>query len=93
MTLVASHLEDLRRSGLSDETIARAGIYSASERQVRDVLGFGAGPGMVIPYLDRGAAIGRNGGTIRAIRVLAAAAGRRNGLRVAFDLVEAAHTA
>ena len=50
MTLVASHLEDLRRSGLSDETIARAGIYSAPERQVRDVLGFGAGPGMVIPY-------------------------------------------
>ena len=50
MTLVASHLEDLRRSGLSDETIARAGIYSAPERQVRDVLGFGAGSGMVIPY-------------------------------------------
>jgi hypothetical protein len=50
MTLVQSHLEDLKRSGLSDETIARAGIYSAPERQVRDLLGYGVGPGMVIPY-------------------------------------------
>lgn len=41
--------------------------------------------------VDRGAAIGRNGGTIRAIRVLASAAGRRHGLRVAFDLAEAVH--
>jgi predicted RNA-binding protein YlqC (UPF0109 family) len=48
---------------------------------------------LYVDPVDRGAAIGRNGGTIRAIRVLAAAAGRRNGLRVAFDLVEAAHTA
>jgi len=50
MTLVQSHLEDLKRSGLCDETIARAGIYSAPERQVRDLLGYGVGPGMVIPY-------------------------------------------
>lgn len=50
MTLVGSHLEDLQRSGLSMETIQRAGLYSAPERQVRDVLGYGAGPGLVFPY-------------------------------------------
>lgn len=44
------HLEDLTASGLSDETIARAGIYSAPEHGVRDVLGYGAGPGLVFPY-------------------------------------------
>jgi predicted RNA-binding protein YlqC (UPF0109 family) len=44
-----------------------------------------------IDPVDRGAAIGRDGETIRAIRVLAAAAGRRHGLRVAFDLAEAVH--
>src|SRR4030095_4023470 len=43
-----------------------------------------------IDPVDRGAALGRDGETIRAIRILAAAAGRRHGLRVAFDLVEAA---
>jgi predicted RNA-binding protein YlqC (UPF0109 family) len=44
-----------------------------------------------IDPVDRGAALGRGGETIRAIRVLAAAAGRRHGLRVAFDLAEAVH--
>jgi hypothetical protein len=52
MTLALSHREDLHRSGLDDEVIARAGIYSAPERQVRDILGYGAGAGMVIPYAD-----------------------------------------
>jgi hypothetical protein len=50
MTLVDGHRDELRASGLTDETIARAGIYSAPERQVRDVLGYGAGAGMVFPY-------------------------------------------
>jgi hypothetical protein len=44
------HLEDLRASGLSDETILRAAIYSAPEHGVRDVLGYGGGPGLVFPY-------------------------------------------
>jgi hypothetical protein len=48
--LAEGHRADLRASGLSDETIAQAGLYSAPERQVRDLLGYGAGPGLVIPY-------------------------------------------
>lgn len=50
--LVESHVRDLTASGLSTETILEAEMYSAPERQVRDVLGYGAGPGMVIPYRD-----------------------------------------
>ncbi len=50
MTLLAHHRSDLHASGLSDETIARAGIYSAPGRQVRDLLGYDAGAGMVFPY-------------------------------------------
>lgn len=50
--LTSGHLEDLRRSGLTDETITRAGIYSATEAGIRDVLHYAAGPGMVIPYPD-----------------------------------------
>ncbi len=44
------HLADLRSSGLSDETISSSRIESATEAAVRELLGFGVGPGMVIPY-------------------------------------------
>jgi hypothetical protein len=50
MTLVDAHRDELRASGLTDETIARAGIFSAPERQTREVLGYGAGAGLVFPY-------------------------------------------
>ena len=50
MTLVPGHVEELRRSGLSDDTIARAGCYSATAAGVRDLLGIGGGPGLVFPY-------------------------------------------
>lgn len=47
------HLEDLRRSGLSDETIIDSGVYSAHSEQIRELLGFGViGNGLVIPYLN-----------------------------------------
>src|SRR2546428_12805703 len=59
-SLVESHVRDLVASGLSTETILEAGLYSAPERQVRDVLGFGAGAGMVIPYDDPATGV-RNG--------------------------------
>jgi hypothetical protein len=48
--IAPGHRDELRRSGLTDETIARAGIYSATEAGVRDVLGYGGGPGVVFPY-------------------------------------------
>ena len=48
--LTPGHCEDLHRSGLTDETIERSGIYSAHEGGTRGILGYGAGPGMVIPY-------------------------------------------
>lgn len=50
MNLVPGHAEELRRSGLTDETIARANLYSATGPGVRELLGFGAGPGLVFPY-------------------------------------------
>jgi len=50
MRLAPGHVDELRRSGLSDDAIARAGLYSATEAGVRDLLGYGAGPGLVIPY-------------------------------------------
>ena len=55
--LVQSHFQDLQASGLATETIMDAGIYSASGREVEALLGYGAGPGMVIPY-DRAGANG-----------------------------------
>jgi len=55
--LVQSHVQDLQASGLTTETIMNAGIYSASGREVEALLGYGAGPGMVIPY-DRAGANG-----------------------------------
>lgn len=48
--LLLHHLEDLRRSGLAEETIRALGFYSGDSGQVREILGFDAGPGLVIPY-------------------------------------------
>ena len=50
MTLAPGHRSELHASGLSDDTIARAGCYSATDPGVRDLLGFGAGSGLVFPY-------------------------------------------
>ncbi len=58
------HLADLQRSGLSEDTISRTGFFSAPEDQVRDLLGYGCGAGMVIPYYDV-----LNGGAIVLHRV------------------------
>jgi hypothetical protein len=44
------HLADLRRSGLSDETIAAAGIHSLSAAQIRELLKMDGGAGYAIPY-------------------------------------------
>jgi hypothetical protein len=48
--IVPGHLDDLRRSGLSSDTIRAAGFYSGTEPQVREILGYGASAGLVIPY-------------------------------------------
>jgi hypothetical protein len=44
------HLDDLRASGLSDETIIADGYSSASAEEVANVLDWDAGPGMEIEY-------------------------------------------
>ena len=49
-TLTKNHLDDLRGSGLTDETIATLGFHSADEIEVHEILGFNAGPGLVFPY-------------------------------------------
>jgi hypothetical protein len=50
--LLPQHLEDLRRSGLSEETIARWGCYSIVERSEMQTLGFGiTPPAMALPIL------------------------------------------
>lgn len=46
------HLDDLRCSGLSDATIAGLGFHSGTADEVKAILGFNAGPGLVIPYPD-----------------------------------------
>ena len=44
-------LEDLRKSGLNDESIARSGIYTGTVEDVRRILGRSdVGAGMIIPY-------------------------------------------
>jgi hypothetical protein len=48
--LLPHHLDDLRKSGLSDETIKNLGFYSTTAGEVRTILGFDAGSGLVIPY-------------------------------------------
>jgi hypothetical protein len=50
MFLSDAHRADLMKSGLTVETIRQSRIYSAPEPQVRDILGYPAGSGMVIPY-------------------------------------------
>jgi putative DNA primase/helicase len=47
---VESHIDDLLASGLDSDTIMTAGVHSASPREVRAALGFGAGAGLVFPY-------------------------------------------
>jgi hypothetical protein len=50
--LLPNHLEDLRRSGLSEETIARWSCYSIVERSQIQTLGFGiAPPAIALPVL------------------------------------------
>lgn len=47
------HRDDLRRSGLSRETILASGIYTAHGEQISELLGFRViGNGLVIPYLN-----------------------------------------
>jgi hypothetical protein len=51
MKLIECHIEDLRRSGLSDETIHSSGIRSIPKPEARELLGFDPGcGGMAIPY-------------------------------------------
>jgi len=52
LNLELHHIEDLRRSGLSDETIIDAGIFSADANRVYEILGFNTNqsPGMAFPY-------------------------------------------
>ena len=50
MKLQPNHLEDLRSSGLSDETIDNLGFRSVGEVEAFDILGFSCGPALAIPY-------------------------------------------
>jgi len=45
------HLADLRASGLSDETIRRAGLYSATNEAATMLVGFGRSAALAFPYL------------------------------------------
>lgn len=49
-TLLSHHLADLQRSGLNIETIESLGFYSGTAAEVKAILGFDAGPGLIIPY-------------------------------------------
>jgi hypothetical protein len=46
----AQHIAALRESGLSDETIQSARVYSATSKQVQRLLGWPAGTGLVFDY-------------------------------------------
>lgn len=46
------HRQELEASGLSDATIRAGGFYSATPEQVKEILGFPAGPGLAIPYAN-----------------------------------------
>ena len=51
MRLEQHHIEDLRRSGLSDEFIRLAKFFSVTHQQAAKTLGFDSGsPGLAIPY-------------------------------------------
>lgn len=50
MALRPEHVAELRKRGLSDDTIAAAGLYSANAAEVKAILGFSCGSGLVIPY-------------------------------------------
>ena len=51
MRLEQHHIEDLRRSGLSDEFIRLAKFFSVTHQQAAKTLGFDPGsPGLAIPY-------------------------------------------
>lgn len=55
ITIAPAHLADLRSSGLDDETIARAGLYSESRAApIAEILGWGwrQGGGLVFPFHD-----------------------------------------
>jgi len=46
-----SHLRDLKKSGLSDQTIQNCGFYSASQQEAAKLLGFDPGSsGLALPY-------------------------------------------
>ncbi len=45
------HLEELRASGLSDETIRAARLYSATNETATMLIGFGRSGGLAVPYL------------------------------------------
>lgn len=48
--LFGQHKLDLDNSGLTAETVTKAGIYSGTADEVRRILGFEAGTGLVFPY-------------------------------------------
>lgn len=44
------HRDELHRSGLTDDTITSLGFYSGKGEEVEAILGFPAGPGLIMPY-------------------------------------------
>lgn len=50
MNINARHLEDLRGSGLSDETIVELGIRSVSDVEALEIVGMNCGPALAFPY-------------------------------------------
>lgn len=44
------HMQDLQRSGLSDETIAELGIRSVDDVEAFDIVGVNCGPALAFPY-------------------------------------------
>ena len=57
--IIPEHLKNLRESGLTDGTIDRAGIFSATHDQVRQLFGAELPSGLVFPY----------GGTFHRVRL------------------------
>lgn len=52
--LLPRHVQDLKKSGLSDGTIETLGFYSADPEEIKSLLdrSLSVGPGLVIPYPD-----------------------------------------